>query len=242
MDALIFAVTLLLSSVFFMRLNSRDRRRFTKQLRREQRCELHWRQLAAALSANKQADEAMIERLLLQNERLHGEREVLHDNLRLVKSNIHYMYECYNALLDEVVPRLGSECAPFLNHTLSAIRLLVASAEHFSEAGDGVKQILKLLPCYVCFEGIEFQPMLAKNGDNELRLLYGVLSVQDDSPHKRYLTQHYCFYNRLLDSNCGFLYLYENITNDYQLDCAVVDCRLFLEKHKLLPDAAADNT
>lgn len=96
-----------------------------------------------------------------------------------------------------------------------------------------IKEFLRL-PSTIVFEGVEFVPTIINNGSRDARLVYEILSVEEGSPHKGSIAEYGCFQNRLLDSNCGFLFLIENMTTDKDFDVAILETRRFLLKHGLI--------
>lgn len=82
---------------------------------------------------------------------------------------------------------------------------------------DLVKEIASL-PETVMYDGIEFQFKLFNNGTDDIRITYEIFDV---------LCGDFWF-NPFIQSECSFLYLYENISNEADLRNAIADCREFL--------------
>lgn len=96
-----------------------------------------------------------------------------------------------------------------------------------------ITEALFKLPSVVHFEGIDFIPKIFKEGA-EIRLVYEVLSVDDESPHKQMWDEYGCFESRLTSGNTSFLYLNEGIQSDEDLHEAIEDCYKFLNCNKLI--------
>jgi hypothetical protein len=184
----------------------------------------------------KVLDEHMIHRLLKQNEVYSKQNVSLRSVLGMYQRNASAVAESFEVLLSYMpdVPVIR-QLKPYTEHLRNTVSLLTDIVIDYAEIGDMMGQILKLLPCYVYCEGVEFMPVLQKNGDNELRLFYKIFSVQGDSPH--YVCGGLLWGNPFNERKSeGFLWLCENITTEYQLECAIVDCAVFLKQNKLLPD------
>jgi hypothetical protein len=181
-------------------------------------------------------DRVMLEQLLKQNEQYSKRNVSLRSVLAMYRSSASAVAGSVATLFENMPDVLSiRQLKPYTEHLRNTVSLLTDIDVSDAEIGDMMAQILKLLPCYVYSEGVEFMPVLQKNGDNELRLFYRIHSVEGDSPHAVY--SGLCWDNPFHDRNCeGFLWLYENITTEYQLECAIVDCAVFLEQNKLLPD------
>lgn len=97
-----------------------------------------------------------------------------------------------------------------------------------------VEKILTDLPPWVVYEGINFELRLISNGTDEMKLVYGISYVDDDSKHKLDIEVHGCWENPLYvegGSSTGFLYLVEGIENDNDLLAVITETRDFLIDH-----------
>lgn len=95
------------------------------------------------------------------------------------------------------------------------------------------------LPARVTYEGITFSPSIFINGENDVRLVYDVVDVSEDSPHRHNWKEFGCWYNPFngLDKEtggkpCGFLFLIENIFNDGSMLTAIEETIAFLDRNK----------
>ena len=105
-----------------------------------------------------------------------------------------------------------------------------------------VEELLKLPP-WIEFEGIQFEFQIINNGGNEMRLVYDILTVDDDSPHRAVFVEHGSWLNKLVNPADpplqGFLILYENIETDVDLCWAARDCWFRLWELGVMRDKTA---
>lgn len=102
-----------------------------------------------------------------------------------------------------------------------------------------VTKSLLTLPEFVFFEGMEFSLSVFKNHSDEMRLVYDITSVSEDSPHKKQYDEYNCWENPFIREEgytCGFLFLAEGIGNDKSMLRAIQDCKQFLLKNKLFSE------
>lgn len=101
-----------------------------------------------------------------------------------------------------------------------------------------ILEAFSMLPCWVTYEGINFELQLINNGrSDDNRLVYAMRYCDDDSPHRNSIDLFGCFENRLLSgASTGFLWLYEGIGNDDEFMVAVIDAVLFLKRAGLWED------
>lgn len=97
--------------------------------------------------------------------------------------------------------------------------------------------LLLALPPYVTYQGVSFELLIFPNG-NEMRLVYAILNVGENSPHYPLYQEYGCWENPLIHPGdvygCGFLYLVEGIESDNDLVRAVAETKEFLKKNNLL--------
>lgn len=88
------------------------------------------------------------------------------------------------------------------------------------------------LPPFIIFEGITFEFRLFI-GQDEIRLSYDIAGTADNSKHLKSVLTNGCWDNPFTDHLCAFLYLYEGIMTDKDLEKALNDCYSFIKKYKL---------
>ena len=97
--------------------------------------------------------------------------------------------------------------------------------------------LLLALPPYITYQGVSFELRLFPNG-NEMRLVYALLNVAENSPHFSLYQEYYCWENPFIRPGdvygCSFLYLVEGIESDNDLVRAVAETNDFLKRNNLL--------
>lgn len=97
---------------------------------------------------------------------------------------------------------------------------------------DAIALLLEL-PAFVNdIQGVHFELKLFKDG-GELRLVYSIYDVSDDSPHKKQIDEYRCWDNPFLKSTTSFLLLEEHILNDADLIEAIQRTKDFLTENKI---------
>lgn len=94
------------------------------------------------------------------------------------------------------------------------------------------------LPPWVTYQGVNFTFELINDGGKELRLVYGINTVDQESPHKASIDECGSWLNSLANEDNpplqGFLVLYEGLTSDADLCWAARECWLWLSMKGLL--------
>lgn len=103
---------------------------------------------------------------------------------------------------------------------------------------DPIKEFSKL-PSFVSFEGIQFSLCFFINHTDDMRLVYKIYDVDDNSKHKKQYDEYGCWDNPLGVSpfdddvhTCSFLWLEEYIRNEDEFLDAINRCQSFLERIK----------
>lgn len=137
------------------------------------------------------------------------------------KQQIYVSDDVYNAIEDKTQVLYGHEFS-------------------INKKRDVVKEFLKL-PRFVSFEGIQFEPNIFINDSDEMRLVYSVFIVGEDSRHKEQWDKYGCWDNPLSVSpfdndihTCDFLWLQEGIQNEEELFKAIERCYEFLLNRKII--------
>lgn len=91
------------------------------------------------------------------------------------------------------------------------------------------------LPPWIEIEGAEFTLQLIVNGrPDDIRLVYSLERTNNNSRHFENWRLHGCWENPFDNDRAqGFLFLYENIKNDDDLELALSTCYAFLITHNL---------
>jgi hypothetical protein len=92
---------------------------------------------------------------------------------------------------------------------------------------DTVKTVLQYLPPFVTVQGVDFRFKIIHES-RELRLVYDIENVYDESPHFKDINDHGGWQNPFNENSFqGFLFLREGITDDLDLALAILECRMF---------------
>jgi len=97
---------------------------------------------------------------------------------------------------------------------------------------DLIKRFLSL-PALVEFEGIAFSLELFKNGEDDARLCYVILNVDQDSKHRQYYVDYGGWENPFTGGFKSFLCLIENIETEEDFAEAILQFEFFLKQHNL---------
>lgn len=143
-------------------------------------------------------------------------------------------------MIDEIIRLLNKAASP-LEHIIyvskwikQAAGDMIIFAGHkfiFLEKKDVITELLRL-PEYVEYQGVQFRFKLFNN-QGEIRMVYEIDSIEDDSLHKNQIDKFGCWDNPITGHRASFMLLREGLENENDIFNAIEYFDNFIKQNNL---------